>query len=370
MRRLSATIGILASVGLLGPIGGCGDPRSAVPTAPSAPGAAGIEITGPATVAPGQAAQFGAVVRLADGTVKASSPGTLLVWSSSNSSVLAVTPAGVATGVRTGDAYLTVRIGTFSSGRQATREVVVVPEGTYRMVGTVTDAESLDFPVAGARVDVTPGSLSTTTDFDGKYRLYGVPASAVVEVTRSGYAPVTQGLQLSAHVTQNFQMTLTGPRLDISGPYTLVIDATNSCGGSNPLSPDLRRRVYDAVVTQNGTLVSVVLTEPRFKAYNARRGNEFHGRVDSTSVAFLLEPYLTYYYYYYGVLAYPDVAEILANGTYLIPQGSLVATWSAASLAGQMNGTVENYDSRFPDSRSVLLGYCIAPSMTFTLTPR
>jgi hypothetical protein len=247
--------------------------------------------------------------------------------------------------------------------------VVIVPDGTYRLVGFVNDAEFPTVPVAGARVQVTPGSLSVTTDSTGRYKLYGVPPDAEIRITADGYQPLVQNVHLTTHTTLNFQLTLPGPRLTIAGNYRVAIDVVGACSGSPILSADLQHRRYDAVVTQTGPTLDVTLTEPIFKINRTSRGNRFSGQVGVAGVIFTLESYDSYYYPFYGPNFYPNVVEQLSNGTFLVVQGRAVTTGSAAGLSGQMTGGLLNYDSRFPNA-AFFLGGCASSTLQFSLTPR
>ena len=369
MRRLSYVVGTLALAGLAGLIAACSEPTSRSPTTPSPPGVLSMVIIGPSTIAPGQSAQFTVEIRMADGTTKIPSPGTAVQWSTSGP-LLQVNAAGLATvGQLRGDVTITAAVGTGNNRRQATKEVVILPSGTFRMVGFVSEAGFSTVPVASARVEVTPGSLVATTSFDGTYRLYGVPPDANVQVTKSGYFPFTQAIQLTAHSTRNFPLALSGTRLSLAGPYTLTMDLAGVCSSSRPLPVALQRRTYDAVLTQNGASAEVVLTEPRFRLNSLGQGNRFSGRVDSTGATFALPSFDAYYYPYYGS-TYPSIAERLADGTILVAQGTAVTTGSAAGLSGNMDAGFYNWDSRFPASNSTVLGFCVSQAARFTLTPR
>ena len=371
MRRLSLAAGILALTALA-----CTDPTSLLPTTPSAPGVTSIEIGGPGSIAPGQSVQLVANVRLADGTVKQSSPGTPLNWFSSNSSVLRVTAAGLATGLQLGDARITVFQGTGSQQRFSTREFVVVPDGTYRLVGQITEADGPTVPVTGARVTVTPGSFSMFTGLDGRYQFYGVPADAVVTITKNGYSPVSQPIQLTTHSTRNFALVLIGTRLTVAGPYRLTLDVTGACSSAIPLNASLQQRTYDAILTQNGAEITVVLTEPRFRTNQLGRGNKFIGRASTSEISFFLDQF-DLYYYYYDPIYYPSVAERLSDNTFLVPHGTVSTTISSIDLenglnrfSGNMSGVFNRWDTRFPQFNTNVIGYCSSSAIRFTLTPR
>lgn len=369
MRRLSFIIAPAAAA-FVGLAVACNSPTSSLPTTPSPPGFAGLQISGPGSIAPGQAAQYTALISLQDGTTKSSSPGTPLRWSA-GSSLLQVNAAGIVTaGQQLGDATILAVIGGGGNSGFATKEVVVVPDGTYRMVGIVSEGGDPASRVANARVTVSPGSLVTTTDFEGRYRLYGVPANATVQVTKEGYLPSSESVQLSAHSTRDFSLDLTGPRLSLNGPHTLVIDISGKCSGNGPLLPALQRRSYEAVLTQLGAAVEVTLTEPRFRLNTIGGGNRFAGRVDATGATFLLPDYDSYYYPYYAPSYYPGIAERLSDGSFLVIQGAAVTTGSAAGLSGEMAGTFSNWDSRFPRGGLSPLTSCASSNARFSLTPR
>jgi len=360
-------MGALAIV-LAGLVPACGgDPVTRNPVGPSAPSIGGLQVNGPNTVPPGQSAQFIAEVRLSDGTVK-STTGTLNVrWRSSNTSVLQVTSSGVVTGQNPGEAVVTVEELPRAVIR-GTKEVVVVPDGTYRVVGSVREAEAPALAIAGARVEVSGTSLVATTDFGGQYRLYGVPATAEIRVTANGYLPAVQNVQLTTHATQNFQLPLSGPRVSLNGPFTVTIDAAGTCSPGSPgLSASLQRRTYEATVTTMGSSVDVRLTEPRFRVDAFGQGNRFFGRTDPTTVTFTLNSFYVYYYYTY----YPSVAERLPDNTILVPFGTATTTRSNGGVSGPMGGGIFNYDSRFPATNTSIIGRCSSASgLRLTLTPR
>lgn len=348
----------------------CTEPASKVPAGPTGPDTVSVTIDGPSTIAPGQSAQLKAVLRLSDGSTKiAVAPN--VTWRSSNT-VLTVSTAGVATAKPfNGEAVITADVTrlTTNSVRTASREVVVLPDGTFRLVGTVTDAEFPTIPVTGARVQLASGSPTTTTDFAGGYKLYGVPPNADIRITADGYVAQTQSVQLTTNSTRNFQLALPGPRGNFTGLYRLAIDVTGSCG-SPVLSADLQHRRYDATLTQTGPNVDVTLTEPIFRMNGTARGNHFTGQAGVAGVNFTIDPFYSYYYPYYGPSSYPNVAERLANGTILVIEGRANTTGSAAGLSGVLNGDLANYDSRFPNF-AFILGSCISSStIQFTLTPR
>ena len=364
MRRLSL-VGAVAIV-LMGLIAACGDPVSRNPMAPAAPSVNGLQVTGPSSIPPGQSAQFIANLRLSDGTVKSSTAALNVRWRSSNTSILQVSESGLAmAGPTLGEATVTAEVLPSATVR-GTSEVVIVPDGTYRVVGQVREVDAPGQAIAGARVEVSGTSLFATTNTGGGYRLFGVPAVAELRVTADGYLPVVQNVQLTGHATHNFTLPLSGPRISLNGPYRLAVDVVGTCAGSPALPAHLQHVTYEAAVTTTGSSVDVRLTEPRFVVFNSfNQGNRFFGRTDPAGVRFTLSDFYTYYYFYY-----PSVAERLSDNTALVPFGTASTTAANGGVSGPMSGGIFHYDSRFPAGNSSILGRCSSSGLQLTLTPR
>ena len=361
MRKLPV-IGAASALALAALIAACDDPESKVPTNPSLPALSTISVNGAATVAPGQSDQFTATILFADGTSKAVTSAPNLRWQSSNTSIFQVSASGLVTATQQrGEATVTATWTT--PARTSSKEVVVVPDGTFRLAGQVTEADGV-FLVAGARVEAVPGGIVTTTNATGQFKLFGVPADATIRVTAEGYIPSEKTLHLTEHGTHNVQLALSAPRAPLGGAYTLTLDLLGACPGQRPLTSDLQHRSYQAVVAQSGSQVDVLLTEPRYRLNARGEGNRFTGRATASGVDFFLGAYYSYYGYYY----YPNVVEQLPNGTFFVPSGSVRATGSASTtLSGQMNAFLANWNSSFPTGQ--LLGSCSGLTQ-FTLTRR
>ena len=340
---------------------------SPTPT-PGTPVVVGIEIVGPATVAPSSTVQLNALLKLEDGTSKLATTEPVQWFASTNPVLLQVNSRGlVSASPLRGEARVTVRYGSGSQTVTASREIVVVPDGTFRLSGLVRDSESLSSLLDSARVEVPsePG-LSTMTNSTGEYKLYGVPPNAVIQVSRQGYAPIAQPVQLTGHALRDFVMVLDAARLELFGQYTVAMDMPASCSYGTGLVPELRRRVYEATVTQSGPAVEVTLTEPRFRLNHANRGNRFTGFANSTGVRFTLDAFDSYYY----LPAYPSVAEQLSDGTFFVPQGEAIVTGNSSRVSGGFNATFAHYDKSFASNRFALLSHCTTPLTQLTLTRR
>ena len=170
MRSPSLVGGFVAAIAVLGLLGACdNEPRPIVGPSPS-PNAQQpfvvIEINGPASISPGQSAQFSAISTLSDGT----SPAAASVRWSSHYGLFQVDASGLVTaGPRTGEDTLSAEVSGPSGGGRSTREIMVLPDGTYRMVGVVTENVPPATPIVGARLEVTNGTpVTAITDWDGR----------------------------------------------------------------------------------------------------------------------------------------------------------------------------------------------------------
>lgn len=334
---------------------GCEDSRSPAP-GPSGPEVVRVEIVGPSSIAPGGSAQYSATQFLSDGS---SRPVTEATWSSSQPSLFHVNATGLVTAQEPfrGEAMLQVVLP--SSGRpganRASREIVVLPEGTFRLVGTVTEAEVTSIPVAGARVEATDdaganASVVTfaTTGPDGRYKLYGVPRVAGLRIVKDGYVTALERIELATHDTFNVQLRLQAPRLELAGEYTMMIDAAPASGSCN-LPDDLRHRTYTVVIAQNGPQLTVTLTDPEFLVDSTGQGNRFTGIVTSNGASFELRSFRDYYYYPNNP-AHPDLVELLPNRDLVVVVGRPTVVGTSAGLSGRVNGWLNVYrGSRFPN---------------------
>jgi hypothetical protein len=320
------------------------------PTGPSLPGTGGttsppvatsrVEIVGPSSIAPGEQTQFTAIGHRSDGSSEDVTQQVL--WMSNRSNVLTVT-GGRATGVSTGEAILQARLNALFSSR----EIIVIPTGTFRVAGVITEADSQSIPVAQVRVDVVgnPSVPPATTFGDGRYRLYGLSGPVQIRAEKAGYQTVIQNLVVNDHGTVNLVLPLASPRLHVSGGYTLTITAADECRQQLPEATWTRR--YAAIVDQNGPLLRATLSGASF-VLSGQLGNNFGGRVEPSRVLFTLAG-ADYYFFYYRI--YGDLIEQLDESTYLAIGGGATLTGTSEVLDGQLSGAFSILDRdprRFP----------------------
>jgi hypothetical protein len=290
-----------------------------------------VEIVGPRSIAPGQTIQFTAIAHRSDGTTLDVT--NMAAWRCFPVSAMSISATGLATGRALGESYIQV----MSGNRFSSKEIVVVPTGTYRLVGLVGELDVPTAPVVGARVEVS-GSTAVpfaTTDANGSYRLYGVPSGNVqLQLSKEGYETNVVSVVVSDHQTQNFTLTLRFPRAEVAGTYTLTISAAGDCAATLP--EEARIRNYTAVLTQVGPQIEATLTTGTFALNRNLKGNRFRGRVEPGQVVFTLAPYDDYYYSY-GY--YADLAEQLNASLYLVISGSVVTSITTSRLSGSLNGS-------------------------------
>jgi hypothetical protein len=299
--------------GLALAIAACSDPAG--PTAQTR-----LEIVGPDAIAPGQSVQYTAMQVSADGSRR---PATSVVWSSGVPELFTVSQEGVATAQQMrGEAGLQVQAAADASSR-VTRTIMVIPAGTYRVVGTVMETGGTSIPVWGARLetardpDFTSLVTFSTAGPDGRFKLYGVPPDGFLRIQADGYETRTERIQASGHETRNYELRLTNDRLHLNGRFLITFHA-GLCY-RDPLPDALRLRTYEATITQNGPRLSVVLTAPQFQVVGGL-GDRFAGTADAGGGAtFTLS---TWGDPYYGApQTYPDVVEKLPDGTLLAIHG-------------------------------------------------
>ena len=142
---------------------------------------------------------------------------------------------------------------------------------------------------------------------------------------------------------------------NFSGDYTLTLEAASDCDSDvptgelgPPIAVELKRRSYDATMTQDGSRLQIVLTEPRFEdgTENSRR---ISGKVTKAGANF-----------------------VIGGGSELVehlPDGSTLLIWGFAQTTGSsgvLSGWFEGYFSH--SSPTVWLGAC--GGSRFTLAPR
>jgi len=194
------------------------------------------------------------------------------------------------------------------------------------------------------------GLVTTSNNFDGSYRLYGVSGDTSVLATKEGYQSQEQRVVVTDHQTLNLDLMVTRVD-DVSGAYSMTITASELCRAALP--QDARMRTYTVVLTQRGRDVEATLGGAKFVVDAEGRGNRFRGRLEPESLRFELQP-MDFYYYYYAGSRHPDVIEGHAGG-YLVLVGPMRLS-VAVRADGRFDAALRAARARRRRLRSGLVG--------------
>ena len=336
--RLTLTASLLLG-GLLTGCDGAPTQPGAVPAPTSAAQPSALLVDGPASVPPGETAAFKASARFADGSLRDVTQEAL--WTSSDPSIVSVASGGVATGHGVGEALVSYRLAAMESGRRA---LLVLPAGTYMLSGVARDGDAVIF---GAHVELrgqTGAAIATTTtNWEGRYTLYGAPADATIRVTHDAFTEGVASLASAAGTalrrSLDVRLSRLGARADHSGSY--VLDVRASCEPGNPFPESLRHRRYRAVLTQDARAhVTARLSGAEFFKFFpwSTVGNPgvLGGTASEGRARFALGDSWDW-----GVNA--DLTEKLPDQTSLVIHGVAELTATPTGLVGTLNGSFDLY---------------------------
>lgn len=260
-------------------------------------------------------------------------------WRFAPPGLLSITESGLATAAEDSGG---VDVTAAYDSRISSTHVIVVPAGTYRVAGIVSESGPPSAPLPDALVEVISGigaGLSARTTIEGRYRLYGVSGDADVRVTKPGFQPRIVHLTVSSHLMQDVEIDPETPRQNIAGVYRLEIAAAAAC--SHVLREDLRTRTYMAEIIQSGPLVEARLSGATFSRNSAGSGDRFRGRVGPDGVSFNLAAHA---YSYYSYARYPDVLERLPGVGFLVVDGAATLTGLPSRLSGVLTGAYQYFE--------------------------
>jgi hypothetical protein len=300
------------------------------PPPPSGPVLVRLEIGGPATVAPGETAQFTATGHYSDGSTQnvTNAPGA--IWGSSISRILAISSTGLATGGDRGEVSITI---AYLNRSAVKSNVLVLPTGTYRLAGTIRDT---GVPIVDVRVEVTHGAgTGQTTIANPAYRLYGVAGDTEIRVTKDGYREERKRIQVTGHETLDIELVPSTPRPNVQGTYSLQVTADAQCRGRLP--DEGMQQTYAATLQQQGPLVTATLNGASFLSWGNTNYDHFAGTLEVDRMAFNLRTEYQYYGYTYS---FPVVIASLDASTYIFLSGTAVTTPTPGGHAGTLSGEI------------------------------
>ena len=309
------------------------------PASTAAPIPLRLELTAPASIPPGESVQLIARIVKSDNSVEDVTGRAQ--WASSNPGVLEIAPSGLARGTALGEAFIRV----VYQLREVSTRTFVLPTGTYRLTGGVSDNGIGLEGVAVSIVEGTGNGLKTTTGANGQYVVYGVQGRVRLRAQRSGYLDADAERDVQSHASLNVVMRPDRDRTDLRGNYRLTIDRAGCSGTAIP-----ERRSYDAAVEQDGPRLTVKLSGTDF-LLTFGFGNQFSGNVfyeeGRDRVTFHLDDpaSVTGYYYYGHYNVVESLSEMLHPATDhvahgLAISGKVTATASGTGISGTLHGTL------------------------------
>jgi hypothetical protein len=332
-RRVIAAMLVAAAMVVMS----CGDngpTRPAPISSPPPPAAASVvrvEVEAPASMDPDASLQLKANAIKSDGS--AENVTAQAQWSSSNTGVVEVSAAGVATARARGEANVIARY----QSRSASARLLVLPAGTFRLTGQVADGS---VALSGVTVTVLAGTgegLSAVSDMTGAYAIYGVGGRVRIQAKKEGYDNALADLDVSNHVRLDLNLRFSGQRPDLNGSYTLTIEAVVCSGFAGaPLPEEARRRSYRATLNQDGANLEVRLSGADFIVTNGH-GDRFGGIISGDTVTFAVGDAYYYYSYYSGHFGL--IERLSSSGAFLV-NGTVSAKADSSGIDGTLRGSV------------------------------
>jgi len=319
-----------------------------------------MELVAPSEIAPGESVQLTANAIKSDGSVENVSSQSQ--WTPTDSQVVQLSSTGFATGKNRGEQVVSARF----SGRSATARIFVLPQGTFRLAGTIQET---GLGLANVALTVTSGvgeGLTTLSGVGGAYALYGVSGPVRIQLKKEGYLNDVQQIDVTGHRTQDFVLVAERPRKDYRGTYTLTVSAGEPCRSSNAFPDEAKRRVYTANVSQDAGRLTVTLTGADFIVTNGY-GDRFFGFVDaSDALTFPIGVAFDFYYYYDGHL---DIVERFRD-TALTINGTVTAQGTALRISGTLNGSILITNRSAPLFQAGFISRCPATAHDFEMVRR
>ena len=337
--------------------------RSATAPSPAPTGSTsivGLTIQGPERLTPGETARFTAIATASDRSTQDYTQ--KVTWNSTPQDVLTIartTGEGIAR--KSGDAVVWADGGGSGPVKLA---VLVLPPNTHRLTGRVQES---GLSVQGATVTVMSGigsGLSTTTDYNGQYRLYGVAGAVEIRVHKAGFTDLVKTFTASQNDVLDFPEARQVQAVPaISGSYMLTLQADSSCptASTDPRTPHLpadmqQPRSHVVQITQEGPALRVAGLGPGFLAPTDR----FDGRITPDGVEFELGDG----YFGYG----PDGAftAYLSPAQALSYEGHVYASRVGSAIVGRLDGAIELYEKSPVFYRPI--GQCRGGNHRFSMT--
>jgi carboxypeptidase family protein/Big-like domain-containing protein len=285
-----------------------------------------ISISGPQQMAPGTTAQFTLNGTYSDGSKDVSASAS---WNTFPTNILRSAGGGRVEALAAGDAQLFVNF----DRRFTSTGVLVIPPGTFKVSGRVTDSSGAIENVEVRVVSGTGAGLAAKTDFGGNYALYGVAGDVRLSASAPGYVAQEIGATITSHTSRNFALTTSSTSVDVSGQWTMTFRTSSAC--SSDWSPELRQRQVAAAITQQGTRLAIRVLGPA--VFTNFGFGTAQGRIAGT--AFSMTLLFDDYYLIYSLMERINPTEWVAI------RGSFEGTTnsSVTEIEGTFTGSFDYY---------------------------
>lgn len=203
-----------------------------------------LSITGPSFVEVGATARYVATVMYDDGSTRDVTDEA--IWTTSGPSLRVTQGRVSALDLHAGSVFIQAR----SSGVSGSAQVTATPARTFGLTVTVVDADAPSSVVSRAVIEVTSGNGTSfpSVPAGNALRFYGVNGQVTLRVVQPFYHPHVQLVDVGQHQDVEVRLRPAGVPLELSGAYTLTIEAAPSC--ASLLGPVGMSRSYAAAVTQ------------------------------------------------------------------------------------------------------------------------
>ena len=298
-----------------------------------------VRITGPTSVAPGSTAQYAAIAEYSDGSTKDVTADAS--WTPNNKSEFPIyfTGAGTAAAVKYGEQdiragyYSTLTSNGPAGWTSGNLTVFVLDPGTFKLDGTVLNSRG--GVIAGAAVEVLSGTgkgLKATTDFEGRYALFGVAGPIRVRTSAEGFPEDIRDVDVIQNVAVRLSLTPVMDPVDVAGKWILTVTPSSGCRFG---LPDVaRNRTYEMHFGQEGMNLHWTLSSETLE-YGMARNYTFGNTVVGSRVRLVFVGDSDE-----GEYVSPSIIDQVSPTEWFGFSGFVAATVSDSEIRGTLNGSL------------------------------